>query len=296
MAGVGGLGLRPLERVDQAGVEAGGRRCRRGRSAGRSTWWRCSRRRARGLGARSGDEPGAQEGGGHGDERDDGDRRRRSRRWRAARSCSAMEDTGRASGTTGVGRIGRRAGRAGGSRGRRAPPNDGGAPGHPADVGRVAASVPCSRGRLVATTPARRPGPARRRRRRRGLVHGVLPVPPAWVVAEAAGDLRGRRGLDGRGRRPAAGCTRRGSSPSSSSPTRSPTARRCRREFHLLPVLIAGYTATSTGRVHPVVASVGVHGGQPRPLVEPPAPAPPAGRSATAPSTGPACSSSSWRR
>jgi signal transduction histidine kinase len=28
-------------------------------------------------------------------------------------------------------------------------------------------------------------------------------------------------------------------------------------EFHLLPVLVAGYTATSTGRVHPVVASVG---------------------------------------
>jgi signal transduction histidine kinase len=28
-------------------------------------------------------------------------------------------------------------------------------------------------------------------------------------------------------------------------------------EFHLLPVLIAGYTATSTGRVHPIVASVG---------------------------------------
>lgn len=28
-------------------------------------------------------------------------------------------------------------------------------------------------------------------------------------------------------------------------------------EFHLLPVLIAGYTATSTGRVHPLVASVG---------------------------------------
>jgi signal transduction histidine kinase len=28
-------------------------------------------------------------------------------------------------------------------------------------------------------------------------------------------------------------------------------------EFHLLPVLIAGYTATRTGRVHPVVASVG---------------------------------------
>jgi signal transduction histidine kinase len=27
-------------------------------------------------------------------------------------------------------------------------------------------------------------------------------------------------------------------------------------EFHLLPVLVAGYTATSTGRVHPVVASV----------------------------------------
>jgi signal transduction histidine kinase len=28
-------------------------------------------------------------------------------------------------------------------------------------------------------------------------------------------------------------------------------------EFHLLPVLVAGYTATSTGRVHPVVASIG---------------------------------------
>ncbi len=28
-------------------------------------------------------------------------------------------------------------------------------------------------------------------------------------------------------------------------------------EFHLLPVLVAGYSATSTGRVHPVVASVG---------------------------------------
>ena len=28
-------------------------------------------------------------------------------------------------------------------------------------------------------------------------------------------------------------------------------------EFHLLPVLIVGYTATSTGRVHPVVAAVG---------------------------------------
>ena len=28
-------------------------------------------------------------------------------------------------------------------------------------------------------------------------------------------------------------------------------------EFHLLPVLVAGYTATSTGRVHPGVASVG---------------------------------------
>jgi signal transduction histidine kinase len=28
-------------------------------------------------------------------------------------------------------------------------------------------------------------------------------------------------------------------------------------EFHLLPVLVAGYAATSTGRVHPVVASVG---------------------------------------
>jgi signal transduction histidine kinase len=28
-------------------------------------------------------------------------------------------------------------------------------------------------------------------------------------------------------------------------------------EFHLLPVLVAGYTATRTGRVHPVVASVG---------------------------------------
>jgi signal transduction histidine kinase len=28
-------------------------------------------------------------------------------------------------------------------------------------------------------------------------------------------------------------------------------------EFHLLPVLIAGYTATSTGRVHPAVASLG---------------------------------------
>ena len=28
-------------------------------------------------------------------------------------------------------------------------------------------------------------------------------------------------------------------------------------EFHLLPVLVAGYTATSTGRVHPVLASVG---------------------------------------
>lgn len=28
-------------------------------------------------------------------------------------------------------------------------------------------------------------------------------------------------------------------------------------EFHLLPVLVAGYTATSTGRVHPIVASVG---------------------------------------
>ena len=28
-------------------------------------------------------------------------------------------------------------------------------------------------------------------------------------------------------------------------------------EFHLLPVLVVGYTATSTGRVHPVVASVG---------------------------------------
>ena len=28
-------------------------------------------------------------------------------------------------------------------------------------------------------------------------------------------------------------------------------------EFHLLPVLVAGYTATSTGRVHPVVASLG---------------------------------------
>ena len=28
-------------------------------------------------------------------------------------------------------------------------------------------------------------------------------------------------------------------------------------EFHLLPVLVAGYTATSTGRVHPVVASAG---------------------------------------
>ncbi len=28
-------------------------------------------------------------------------------------------------------------------------------------------------------------------------------------------------------------------------------------QFHLLPVLVAGYTATSTGRVHPVVASVG---------------------------------------
>src|SRR5690348_14386816 len=27
-------------------------------------------------------------------------------------------------------------------------------------------------------------------------------------------------------------------------------------EFHLLPVLVAGFTATSTGRVHPVVASV----------------------------------------
>jgi signal transduction histidine kinase len=28
-------------------------------------------------------------------------------------------------------------------------------------------------------------------------------------------------------------------------------------EFHLLPVLVAGYAATSTGRVHPVVASIG---------------------------------------
>jgi signal transduction histidine kinase len=28
-------------------------------------------------------------------------------------------------------------------------------------------------------------------------------------------------------------------------------------EFHLLPVLVAGYTATRTGRVHPVIASVG---------------------------------------
>ena len=28
-------------------------------------------------------------------------------------------------------------------------------------------------------------------------------------------------------------------------------------EFHLLPVLVAGYTATSTGRVHPVAASIG---------------------------------------
>ena len=54
-------------------------------------------------------------------------------------------------------------------------------------------------------------------------------------------------------------------------------------EFHLLPVLVAGYTATSTGRVHPVVASRRVHGGQPRPLVGPPAPARPAGRSAVQP-------------
>ena len=28
-------------------------------------------------------------------------------------------------------------------------------------------------------------------------------------------------------------------------------------EFHLLPVLVVGYTATSSGRVHPVVASIG---------------------------------------
>ena len=40
-------------------------------------------------------------------------------------------------------------------------------------------------------------------------------------------------------------------------------------------MLVVGYTATSTGRVHPVVAAVGVHGGQPRPLVEPPAPGAP---------------------
>jgi signal transduction histidine kinase len=55
-------------------------------------------------------------------------------------------------------------------------------------------------------------------------------------------------------------------------------------EFHLLPVLVVGYTATSTGRVHPVVASVGcmaanlvlswdhglVPGGLGPPLTQPP--------------------------
>ena len=68
-------------------------------------------------------------------------------------------------------------------------------------------------------------------------------------------------------------------------------------EFHLLPVLVAGYTATSTGRVHPVVASVACMAAN---LVlswnRQPARATSAGRSATAPSTGPGCSSSSWRR
>ena len=68
-------------------------------------------------------------------------------------------------------------------------------------------------------------------------------------------------------------------------------------EFHLLPVLVAGYTATSTGRVHPVVASVACMAANlvlswnhhaPR--------ATSARRSATIPSTGPACSSTSWRR
>ena len=203
VAGVGGLGLRPPERVDQAGVEAGGRRRRGGGGRRGGAWRPTSRRRASALAPATSRAPRRAAGTATSTPRV----ARRRRCTSVAGDSELLGDGGhRSSVRHDGGRPHRPSGwTRGRSSSRRAPSNDGGAPGHPADVGRDPASVPCRRGRLVATTPARRPGPARRRRRRRGVVHGVPPVPPAGVVAEAAGDLRGRRDLDGRHRSPCGG-------------------------------------------------------------------------------------------
>ena len=133
----------------------------------------------------------------------------------------------------------------------------------------MTALVPCNGDRLVATTAARRPGPSRRRRRRLGLVHGVLLVSPAWVVAEAAGDLRGRGDLDGGDRGSAEGAAGVGV-----RRRRRGVPDRLRRDVAERVPLASG----PGGRVHGDELGAGpprrgvdrLHGGEPRPLLEPP--------------------------
>ena len=96
VAGVGGRGLGPLERVDQAGIEAGGHRRRgggrrRGRSGRRGA---IVGRRARSASpALASVRNRVPRTAASTTSRPSGARRRRSRRWRSARSCWAMEGT-----------------------------------------------------------------------------------------------------------------------------------------------------------------------------------------------------------
>ena len=208
-----------------------------------------------------------------------------------------MEGTRRASGTTGVARIGRQAGRAGGPR--------------VGAVHRTTEARPAIRPMWAGTPPWYRAAVADWWRRRPPVVQDLLAGGAFAVAWFTAFHLFRQHGWSPRepdtfvvaGVWTAGTLALRRVHPAwvlAVVVVAYPIAYggTLQTEFHLLPVLVAGYTATSTGRVHPVVASVGcmaanlVLSWDRHQVARVPGPA----RSATAPSTGPACSSSSWRR
>jgi signal transduction histidine kinase len=167
-----------------------------------------------------------------------------------------MEGTGRASGTLGVGRIGRQAGRAAGSR---------------IDaLHRTKEARPAIRPMWPGTPRRYRVAMAAWWRRRPPVVQDLLAGGAVAVTWFTAFYLLRQRGWSPREPETfvVAGLWTAGTLalrrvhpawvlavvvvayPISYGAT-------LQTEFHLLPVLVAGYTATSTGRVHPVMASVG---------------------------------------
>ena len=291
MAGVGRLGLRPPERVDQAWVESGGHRRRGGgRRVVRVAPERTSGSTAALVQATS---RAPRRAAGTAMSTPTVTRRRRSRRRRAPLSC--LGDGGHRPSVPI--RRGSAARPSGGTRGwyshQPVPRTTEARSGHPADgAGRDAALLPCSRGRLVATTAARRQDFLRRRRlrRRRGSRRSTC--------SASAGGRRGNRipswsRIWTAGTMPAKGAPRRVCHRGRGA-TRSPTAG-VATEFHL--------TAGAGGRVHG-----GEHGGVTRSWRRSGAwrptssfrgisnPASRAGRSGPRPFDGRACSSSRWRR